>query len=199
MIMAWIFDKTVGWVVKAAVIAAVLASLYGAIYGLISWVSAPRVKAAEAKINTKWEGQFKQQASDFKTLGQQFIDQRKEFEARTKAVNDATEKKLKELEDENIRKTALWQAERKAKQQIAAERDAVIASNGDLTERLRVIKPIEPSDGSSAGEKRASNYANGLAIILAQCQQTAREILKTAAESVDRLGEAEDGLRALKN
>lgn len=196
--MAWLFDKLVPWWLKLAAGVALMAAIYGAIYGLISWVSAPRVKAAEAKINAKWDGQFKQQASDFKTLGQQFIDQRKEFEARTKAVNDATTKKLKELEDENTRKTALYQSERKAKQQITVERDAVIASNGDLTQRLSVIKPIDAGDGSRASAERASNYANGLAIILAQCQQTARGILKTATESVDRLGEAEDGLRALK-
>ena len=199
MITAWLFDKTVGWVLKAAVIATVLASLYGAMYGLISWVSAPRVKAAEAKINAKWEGQFKQQASDLKTLGKQFVDQRLEFEARTKAVNDATKQKIKELEDESIHKTALYQSERKVKQQITAERDAAIAGAGDLAKRLSVIKPIDAGDGSRADAERASNYANGLAIILAQCQQTARGILKTATESVDRLGEAEDGLRALKN
>lgn len=153
--------------------------------------------------NQHWVVQFNQQARDLNVLGQQFIDQTATFKKRMGDITDDSKQKLQKEQDRADKATRDYKRELQAKKQLAAERDSLVAALDELrTKRLpELTRPIASGtggDSDSPETRRLREFADGLGRLLAQCQQTAANLRRTAATAIDRVGAAEAAARALK-
>ena len=194
--MSTLLDWLTPWWVKLAAMGAVLFGLWWAVHSFTDWVSA----AAVEDNNQQWVGQFNQQARDLNVLGQQFIDQGAAFKKRMSDITDDSKDKLQKEQDRADKATRDYKRELLARKQLAVERDSLVAAlDEQRTQRLpELTRPITGGDGDSAETGRLREFADGLGRLLAQCQQTAADLRRTAATAIDRVGAAEAAARALK-
>lgn len=164
-----------------------------------SWI----IGSAVEDNNQHWVVQFNQQARALNVLGQEFIDQGAAFKKRMDDITADSRQKLQKEQDRADKATKDYKRELQAKKQLAAERDSLVAALDERrTKRLpELTRPISAGTGGdrdSAETGRLREFADGLGRLLAQCQQTAADLRRTAATAIDRVGAAEATSRALK-
>lgn len=201
MIAAAVALLSTRWVQYLIGSIAVAAGLwFGVVSPYNNYVSAKKVIKAEAKkdayylpIIEDFTKKFKKQTTTFNDLTTQVINDRLNATSAANAAIaqerlNASLKTSKYLSEISVLKAEA--------SQLRADRAA--AASG-LAERLRyATQPLAAGDSSGQQGVRLSSYTDGLSRLYGQCEKDIGLLIDTAAGALDRLGEAEAAVRALK-
>jgi hypothetical protein len=149
-------------------------------------------RAITAPLLNDFAHKFKRLDAQFKGLESNIIETRRQ----AKIDADAALAKEKDRADTA---TLNWRNQIAANKKISTERDSLVADRAKLrAERVpELTRPIAASNDSCASDKPLRDYADGLGILLARCQQSAAKLRQRAGAAVDRVGEAEATSKAL--